>query len=223
MTTLAFSLFVQHAFEPGGQFYFAAVVFTVVVSITLHELAHGWLAIRLGDRTPIWTNRMTGNPLVHMGPFSIAALLIAGLAWGQMPIDPTRMRGRYAEALVAAAGPATNLLLGLAALIALGLLWRVDALPEAPWADNLVNLLNIFGVTNLLLCVFNLLPVPPLDGSAILANLHRPYRDLVGDPSKQGLMILGFVAAFMFAGYLHEPIAEVSGRLVFWIATVGVL
>ena len=82
----------------------------------LHELAHGWAAIWLGDQTPVRQGRMTGNPLVHMGPWSLLMLAVAGIAWGQMPIDRTRLRGRHGEAIVAAAGPAMNVLLALAAL-----------------------------------------------------------------------------------------------------------
>src|SRR3954447_26147620 len=103
--------------------FFLAVCITVVVSISLHELAHGIVAIWLGDRTPIETGHMTLNPAVHLGPISLICLLLAGIAWGSMPVTPSRLRGRYGDALVAAAGPIMNLLLGAIALVALGL-WR---------------------------------------------------------------------------------------------------
>ena len=90
------------------QFYFAVII-VVVISICLHELGHGFAAIALGDRTPEETGHITLNPLVHMGPISLAMLAIVGISWGAMPVDPTRLRGRYAEALVALAGPAVNL------------------------------------------------------------------------------------------------------------------
>src|SRR4051794_8117784 len=93
--------------------FFMAVVITVVVSICIHELSHGFMAIALGDRTPIESGHMTLNPAVHMGVFSVLCLLTAGIAWGSMPVDPTRLRGRYADALVAAAGPASNVVLAL--------------------------------------------------------------------------------------------------------------
>ena len=75
--------------NPADRFFFFAVVLTVVVSIVLHELAHGWMAMKLGDPTPRLEGRMTGNPLVHMGPWSLLALALAGIAWGSMPIDPS--------------------------------------------------------------------------------------------------------------------------------------
>jgi Zn-dependent protease len=99
-------MFIQ-SLQSNPRFFFAVVI-TVVVSITIHELAHGVVAVWRGDRTPIDEGHMTLNPAVHMGPFSIIALLVAGIAWGAMPINPSRIRGRFGEALVAAAGPGSG-------------------------------------------------------------------------------------------------------------------
>ena len=216
-------LFINNLFRPEDRFFFFAACLTVVISIVLHELAHGWMAIRLGDDTPIRAGRMTGNPLVHMGPFSLIALLIAGIAWGQMPIDPTRMRGRYAEARVAAAGPAMNLLLAVVALVALGLLYRFGfAEPGVVWKSNLLDFLHIAGTLNLLLLMFNLLPVPPLDGAHILANFHRPYAMAMGDPSKQGIFFIAFIFVFAASAVLATWAGKLSVAITVWIATVGV-
>src|SRR4051812_20537723 len=119
--------------------YFFAVVITVVVSITIHELAHGVVAVWRGDRTPIDQGHMTLNPAVHMGAFSVIALLVAGIAWGAMPISPSRLRGRYAEAMVAVAGPVSNLLLAMLSLTALGIWFPVgqDTLTPGTPARNL--------------------------------------------------------------------------------------
>jgi len=201
-------LFVSNLFSDNAadRFYFLAVALTVVISIVLHELAHGWAAIRLGDETPIRQGRMTGNPLVHMGPWSLLMLAVAGIAWGQMPIDRARLRGRHAEAIVAGAGPATNVLLALIALTVLaGLLhlWGHVGVPEShltPTQDNAIRFLQLFGVTNLLLAMFNLIPVPPLDGSHIVANYSRGYAGFVGDPKHQGFMLMLFVFGFLLAG-----------------------
>lgn len=215
-------LFINNLFRPEDRFFFFAACVTVVISIVLHELAHGWMAIRLGDDTPIREGRMTGNPLVHMGPFSILALLIAGIAWGQMPIDPSRLRGRYAEARVAAAGPAMNLLIALVALITLGLLYRFGfSDPQVQWKTNLLTFLNIAGTLNLLLLMFNLLPVPPLDGSHILANFYRPYALAVSDPSKQGIFFIAFIFVFAASAVLATWAARLGSAITIWIATVG--
>ncbi len=212
------NLFVLKAFEPETQFFFFAAVLSVVISITLHELAHGWMAIRLGDHTPERSGHMTGNPLVHMGPFSIAALLIAGIAWGQMPIDPTRMRGRYAEAKVAAAGPAINFLLSLVALTGLGLWWRFGTFSDSLVQHNAISFLTAFGGINALLGVFNLFPVPPLDGSHILANLNRKYALFIGDPAHQGFMLLAFIFFFSIAGVILGPVFSTAADYTTWVA-----
>ena len=203
---------------------FVSVVFTVVVSITLHELSHGWIALRLGDPTPRQQDRMTVNPLVHMGPWSFAALMIAGIAWGQMPIDRSRLRGRHGDAWVALAGPALNLLLAAVALTALGLWMRLDErlllepTDQTRVLHNAALFVRVFGFTNLLLCVFNLLPIPPLDGSHTLASFHRGYAEFISDPNKQGIVLLMFLFAFMFATALFEPVQRGAMDYVHWLA-----
>ena len=217
-------VFVSNLFSDNAadRFYFLAVALTVVISIVLHELAHGWAAIRLGDNTPNRLGHMTGNPLVHMGPYSLVMLALAGIAWGRMPIDPTRLKGRHAEAVVAAAGPAVNLVLALLALTAMGLMMRAwgvaewnpllffYGVPEAAllvesWQMSALRFASIAGVYNLLLAMFNLIPVPPLDGSHILGTYSRPYANFVGASKNQGLMLMIFVFGFFLVGRVLTP------------------
>ncbi|MCC7408254.1 MAG: site-2 protease family protein [Phycisphaeraceae bacterium] len=201
-------MFIEQALNPDGQLFYFGWILTVVLSIILHELSHGLAAIRLGDDTPIYRGHMTINPLVHMGPWSLVCLFLFGIAWGQMPVDPTRLRGKYAEALVALAGPATNLLLSLVALTILGLWLRHSPGAHTLKMLNAQNLLLIFGWANLALCLFNLLPVPPLDGSHVAANLSRGYQRLASDPAHQGLWILAFAAAFFIFGSVLFSLAD---------------
>jgi Zn-dependent protease len=191
--------------------YYVATVIAIVVSICVHELAHGLMAVRRGDDTPIEQGRITLNPLVHMGPVSIVVMLLSGIAWGSMPIDPTRLRGRYAEAMVAAAGPLTNFVIALVSLTALGLWWRYDARPAAELSNFAANgqlLLTVFGLGNILLGLFNLLPVPPLDGAHILANLSKGYARLMEKLSMGGGSFALFIIVFMFAGRFIRPAAS---------------
>lgn len=152
-------------------------IFWVIFSITLHELAHGWTALWQGDPTPRRLGRMTGNPLVHMGGWSLLIFAIIGIAWGLMPTDPSRYRWRRrGRIVVAGAGPAMNIALALVALTLLILWLRVG-----PQSTELYRNLAIFlwtgGKLNLVLALFNLLPIPPLDGSEILKGLSfRAYR-----------------------------------------------
>jgi Zn-dependent protease len=199
--------------------HFVCVVFTVVFSITVHELAHGWAAMRLGDRTPQLTGHLTLDPLVHLGPMSLLMLALFGIAWGRMPIDPTRLRGKYAEALVAAAGPASNLALALIGLTAWSVWMAVEESPDrmSPFWRHFSQFLEIFGLTNLALMVFNLLPVPPLDGSHILANFSRSYARFTWDPANQGLMMLLFGVAFVLSGPLTGYAVMLGHRYQSWV------
>jgi Zn-dependent protease len=189
---------------------FFAVLITVVVSICIHELAHGVVAVWLGDRTPIEQDRVTLNPLVHMGPFSIITLLLAGIAWGSMPVDRSRLRGRYAVALVAAAGPASNVLLSLLALGSLALWMRFDPAAAGDRIDNAQFLLEVFGRINMLLALFNLLPVPPLDGSSILGNLSSAYDRTVNGffARSPGAVMPALLLVFIVSGHLIRPAAD---------------
>jgi len=214
-------IFILKLADPESWFFAMSWILIVIISIVIHELAHGWMAIRLGDNTPNRLGRMTGNPLVHMGGMSLVVLALFGIAWGQMPIDPTRLRGRYAEAKVAFAGPASNILLALVALIALGLLMRYDADPTEQWQKNLYEFLFLAGSANMILTVFNLVPIPPLDGSHILANFHRGYANLISDPSKQGLFMLGFFAMFIFFGEMWDHAYRIAAIVSAFVATVG--
>ncbi|MAE62320.1 MAG: site-2 protease family protein [Planctomycetaceae bacterium] len=217
--TLALDLFITHLFSDDQQarLFFISVLVTVVFSVILHELAHGLAAIRLGDDTPIHTGHMNFNPIVHMGPMSLLALCVVGIAWGAMPISPYKIRGRYGEALVAVAGPVTNLLLALIALTILGI-WMPDMLTDQDhFTDNLSYFIFVFGSTNVMLFLFNLFPVPPLDGSRILATFHRGYANFIYDPSRQGVMMLGFIFVFMIASQLWDPVDRVATQYVWWI------
>ncbi len=191
-------MFIQSLLDPDQRLFYVSWVITVIFSITLHELAHGLMALRRGDHTPVELGHMTINPLVHMGPFSLAALFFLGIAWGAMPVNPSRLRGKYGEALVALAGPVTNLLLAFLGLTGLGLWLRFGQAPDTTFLDNVQTFLWVFGAANFVLCLFNLLPLPPLDGSRILANLHRGYALYISDPAHQGALMFGFAMVFLF-------------------------
>lgn len=191
--------------------YFIEVCVTVIFSICLHELAHGVVAIWHGDRTPIETGHMTLNPMVHMGAFSFILLAVAGIAWGAMPVNPARLRGRYAGAMVALAGPVTNLLLAILALLALGLWMRFSGSmgKDQVFARSMREFLWVFGVINVALAIFNLIPVPPLDGSRVLANFSAGYANLVRTARAQ--TGIAFLIIFFFVGpYLIQWAADIS-------------
>lgn len=197
------SWWVLRVLDNGGPALLTAWIIWVITSITLHELAHGWAAIRRGDTTPIDTGHMTWNPLVHMGGMSLVVFALTGIAWGQMPVDPSRMRGKYADAAVSFAGPFMNFGIAIACIFASA--FSVLALRGGNQPNLLDNLLLFFGIgcaLNIFLGLFNLLPAPPLDGSRILANFSRSYRDFLATQGGQFVGIVLFIIAFFFAGRL---------------------
>ncbi len=182
----------------------AALIVPLIVAIVFHEVAHGWVARALGDPTAHEMNRLSLNPLRHVDPIGTIVLpgflaLIRGpvLGWAKpVPVNKYRLRNpRYGMMAVAAAGPATNLVLAAIGAVLLGLLVRHYAGVEGPSrlagfaAQNLINFLQI----NIFLALFNLLPIPPFDGSHILEGLlprraARTYARM--RPVGMGLMIL---------------------------------
>jgi len=151
-------------------------IFWVLFSITLHELAHGWAALWQGDDTPRRLGRMTPNPIVHMGWVSLLMFAIVGIAWGVMPVDPSRFRWkRKGRTIVYGAGPAMNVALAFVALTSAAL-WIQYGPTSEPLYTNMWIFLMAGGWLNLALAAFNLLPVPPLDGAGILMGLsYRCY------------------------------------------------
>jgi Zn-dependent protease len=174
-------------------------VFWVVLSICLHELAHGWAAIRLGDRTPIDSGHMTWNPLVHMGPVSLILFAICGIAWGAMPVNPTRLRGARAEAQVAFAGPAMNLVIAGACILAAGA-WLAYAGIGSTAKVNVLTFLTTGGFLNIALAALNMLPIPPLDGSRILADFVPSYARAIAHPNAPMIGMMAVLIAFTTLG-----------------------
>lgn len=180
--------------------------FWVVASITLHELAHGWAAIREGDDTPIRTGHMTWNPVVHMGPTSLLMFALVGIAWGLMPVDPSRFRSRHGDAIVAFAGPLMNISLAIALAVACAA-WGTfmgGRVPALAVNDQLYRNVTAFlfagSALNFALAAFNLLPVPPLDGSRILASFVPSAGRIWEGERAMMLALFAFAGVFFFVG-----------------------
>ena len=184
------SWWVSDVYHAQGAIYLVSWIFWVLLSITLHELAHGWAAMWEGDTTPRDTGHMTANPYVHMGPISMVIFAIIGFAFGLMPVNPSRFRHhRWGEAIVALAGPAMNLALILVCLTALGLITGLAAppagSPDPDWLVSVATFLLVGGWINIVLFLLNLIPVPPLDGSRILAAFSWKLREVYMQPQAQ--------------------------------------
>lgn len=197
--------------------FLAAWVFWVIFGICLHELGHGWAAISQGDRTPIETGHMTWNPLVHMGPTSLLLFALFGFCWGLMPVNPSRFRSRYGEAIVAGAGPLMNVL--LVAVCLAGLLgWKFLATGKSIDPDRLTTLFIFLSVgveRNVLAVMFNMIPVPPLDGSHIVSNFVPAYRRLFdGVQGNIAAMIAFMLVFFVLSRHVYTATWWVTERLI---------
>jgi len=154
--------------------YFFRIIIIVIFSITLHELAHGWAAMSQGDNTPQKTGHLTLNPVVHMGKESIIFLCLMGIAWGQMPINPSKFRSRkLGNILVSAAGPLSNLTLGIIFILVMKLLANLNL--SALFS---IEFLYLAARINLMLFLFNLLPIPPLDGFHVFSEIFPKLKPL---------------------------------------------
>jgi Zn-dependent protease len=160
-----------------------AMIPGLVIAIVFHEVAHGWTALVLGDPTAKERNRLSLNPIRHVDPFG--TLLLPGLlaltgapvfGWAKpVPVIKQRLRNpRFGMMAVAVAGPATNLVLATLGAIALGLLARTVGAEPGELAGFAIAALYLFVAINVFLALFNLLPIPPFDGSHIVEGLLPP-------------------------------------------------
>ena len=166
----------------------AAFAFSLLVGLVLHETAHAWVADSLGDPTPRLAGRLTLNPMRHLDPLGSALIFFVGFGWARpVPVDPALAGGNVKRnmAMIAFAGPATNLVVaGIAGLpIKLGLLPFHQPFVSTGWATRWAgiwtaspeDLLGLFVGTvvllNVILAVFNLLPLAPLDGFRVATGL----------------------------------------------------
>lgn len=147
----------------------------LVVAITVHEFAHAWSAVRLGDPTPKLQGRLTLNPLAHLDPLGTLMLLLVRFGWGKpVQFDQYNLQNpRRDAAIISLAGPASNLI--TAAIFAIIL--RLASSPFSPF-NFLSNLFIPIIFLNIVLAVFNLLPIHPLDGGKILVGI-LPEEDSV--------------------------------------------
>ena len=168
----------------GNPLYFVSFIIALLVAITVHEAAHALVAYKLGDPTAKNEGRVSLNPFVHLDPIGTIFLFLAGFGWGKpVPINPNNFdHPKIDELKVALAGPASNFLLMIIILLTIRLL---------NITGDIQNILLVVAQINIILMIFNLLPIPPLDGGTIL-QIFLP------EESYQSIQRLGIPLLFAF-------------------------
>lgn len=180
-------------------FYYFSWVIIVAFSICVHEFAHAYTALRLGDDTAASRGHLSLNPVVQMGPVSLVMLFLIGIAWGMVPVNPSRLRHRAGDAIVSLSGPAANLILCTAFALACATAGHLAGYGIAArffW----------FGArANAVLFILNMMPVPILDGWSVYKHVVPAMRRL--DPRRaQGISMFVLIVIFV------SPVGDLMWR-----------
>jgi Zn-dependent protease len=192
---------------------FIAFIVAIVLGITVHEFMHAYAAHRLGDDTGRLMGRMTLNPMAHFDLFGTLLLVVAGFGYGKpVPFNESRLRSTSAVALVALAGPAANFV--IAALCAIPL--RFGA--ADPFGGAYTEVLAFVVYFNCVLGIFNLVPIPPLDGSNVVYGLLPPRQQYAWRQFQQYgpmlLLLLLFVGQRLLFQIVFGPAQALANILV---------
>jgi Zn-dependent protease len=206
-------------------------LFVLMTAFSVHEFAHAWTANYFGDDTPRQNGRLTLNPLKHLDPLGSILLLVAGFGWAKpVPVNPYVLQRRSPAALmwVSLAGPMSNLAMAIIAAIPfrLGLVPALDALlamltKNQHFLPTVSQLLYVFISTNLLLMLFNLIPIAPLDGEKIAIYILppswsraleriRPYGPII----LMAIFALSFININVIGFIIDTPLRFLTGLLI---------
>ncbi len=196
---------------------FIFIILILILSVVIHEVAHGYAALHLGDPTAKYAGRLTLNPIKHLdllGSFIVPVVLFllpvsAIVGWAKpVPVNPYNLRNqKYGEALVAVAGPLSNVVIA----VVFGVLIRLTS-GTGFLSEEIVPLLGLVILINLVLAVFNMIPIPPLDGSKILFTFLPASLEDIRMIFERNIFIV-LIIVLLFAGEIFYVIFTI----VSWI------
>jgi Zn-dependent protease len=186
---------------------FVLLAIPLLYSIIIHELAHGWVAYKMGDSTAKWLGRLSLNPMRHLDPVGTLALFIVGFGWAKpVPVNFANLRDqRKGLIFVSAAGITANFILAFLSYFVLQFVSPV-------LSGRLRIMLEFMGYINIILASFNLLPIPPLDGSKILMGFStKSFQYTLQRLEPYGMFIL---IGLLMIGALDRPIKIIQGIMM---------
>ncbi len=181
----------------------------LLLSLSVHEFSHGMVSTLLGDSTPGRDGRLTLNPLRHLDIFGTLMLLTAGFGWAKpVRIDINSYKNKYSGlVLTSLAGPLSNFLIALLFTFFLRLIVVYDAFKFLQ-TDSVINIIQYVMIINILLFIFNMVPIPPLDGSRIITALFNRNKDFVQNYNRYGVYLL--LALLMMNRFFDVEILPIS-------------
>ncbi len=190
----------------------------VLISLSFHEMAHGFAADKLGDNTARWNGRVTMNPLKHLDPIGSLAMVFFGIGWAKpVPINPRNFKNpKKGMAITAAAGPISNLILAFVGALCYNVTRAIAVRTVSNEtgvliAEVILLFFFMFEYMNLYLAVFNMIPIPPFDGSRI-------FYFVLPDKAYFGIMkyeriIMAAVMVLLYTGILSIPISFIADKI----------
>ena len=182
----------------------------LIFSLCFHEFSHAYIAYRLGDHTAARNGRLTLNPLAHLDPIGSLMILFVGFGWAKpVPVNPVNFSNPRVDMMkVAFAGPASNLMLALLSGLIIRLINTFDIMTN----DSMDLIITYFMFINIMLAVFNMIPIAPLDGSQIFGSIISKYNSelawklqMYGPKILLGLILFGIITKISILGLIMNP------------------
>lgn len=210
-------------FTKDGLIAFLYTLPALLISLSIHEFAHAWVAYKQGDISQKIRGRLSLDPFKHIDPMGFLCIALFGVGWGKpVVIDDSNFKNRArGTMLTALAGPASNLLLAILLTLVLKLLIVIGAIDLVATSTVASILLKMFLYTiqfNIVFCVFNLIPLPPLDGAKVLEYfLPGKLKNIMYTLEKYSFIIILIFFCTNIASYLISPAYNAILKLLYWI------